>query len=88
MRVRSEAAQGSHKERPSEMVAQEGQENIREKRVGRSPSAPFQKGTGLNSTNRWLRSCNPNNSSNFGNVNYNNGNPNNNNASNSQAVFP
>lgn len=45
-------------------------------------------GAGLNSTNRWLRSCSPNNSNNFGNVNYNNGNPNNNNASNSYAVFP
>ena len=64
------------------------QENvIQAKRVARSATAPILQGPCLD-TNRWLRSCNPNNSNNFGNVNYNNGNPNNNNASNSRAVFP
>ena len=64
------------------------QENvIQAKRVARSATAPLLQGPCLD-TNRWLRSCNPNNSNNFGNVNYNNGNPNNNNASNSLAVFP
>ena len=40
------------------------------------------------STGRWLRSCHPNDSDNFGSVNYSNGHPTRNTASNSRAVFP
>ncbi len=40
------------------------------------------------STNRWLRSCYPSYSSNFGCVGYNGGNPTNSHASYSRAVFP
>ena len=71
------------------MVAGDAREEnvIQAKRVARSATASLLQGPCLD-TNRWLRSCNPNNSNNFGNVNYNNGNPNNNNASNSRAVFP
>ena len=89
MRVVYKAHQGRHQERPPEVVEGEAyQENvIQAKRVARSATATLLQGPCL-SSNRWLRSCDPSNSNNFGNVNYNNGNPNNNNASNSRAVFP